>query len=817
MKELSAELLEYPALKELVGRYLASDGGRRLLDALEPSNDREALEAALAEVREALQYIDAAQSPAPGQRGTTTRPRFDNLPYLGTHLAKMGIEGAVLEPRELLDTFTVLERATELRSVLTASGGRFPRLAERAFRLGDFKELLRDLGGRILPDGTLDDKASVALSRIRRDIDRQRRQIQDSLERFIKAHRDDGVLQEEFIAIRNDRFVVPVVAGQRRRVDGVIHASSGTGQTMFMEPLETIGLNNDLVRLREEEMREVFRILKEMSDRLRESRHVIATTVEELAALEFVFAKATFAREFHCTVPRFSGPDSSAQLSLVNARHPLLEDVLKRQRKQVVPITLTLAGADRTLLISGPNTGGKTVTLKTVGLLALMAQSGLPVPAEAAEFPLFDAVLADLGDHQSIEQSLSSFSSHITRVREILLEVTSDSLVLLDELGRATDPEEGGALAVAALEQIRGWKPFILASTHLTAPKVYGATTEGVVNAAMSFDEATLAPTYHLRVGIPGASAGLAIAERLGLPPHLIAQARARMSHQQQDLSRLLQLLETRLEEASVREKELRKQRDALAVETAHVSKYWEKQETAKLAELERRNEALIEEFRKRTNETLDRLMQQGEQKVNEQAQRKLAEQAQRKVSQMRREIGEQFTAAVKGESPAAKGPEFTLREGMRVKVAGVTQPARVRRIIASKQGSPERVEVEAGFLKMQIAPADIIEVLPDTAPEPKKRLPANVTFRGDEGRQAQRELNVIGQRAEEACDAVERFLDQAALASLDRVRIVHGHGMGVLKRAIAELLKSHPLVARYQEAQQAEGGAGATIVEMRL
>jgi DNA mismatch repair protein MutS2 len=811
MKQLSAELLEYPALKALVGRYLSSDGARLLLDALEPSNDREALEAALAEVREGLQYLDSSQPAVrdlrtPGQKGGTTRPRFDSLPYIATHLAKLGIEGAVLEPRELLETFTVMERATELRSILTASGGRFPRLGERAFRLGDFKEILRDLGGRILPDGSLDDKASVALHRIRRDMDRQKRSIQDSLERFIKAHKEDGILQEDFIAIRNDRFVVPVAAGQRRRVDGVIHASSGSGQTMFMEPLETIGLNNDLVRLREEEMREVFRILKEMSDRLRDWRPVILATVEELAALEFVFAKATFAREFHCTVPRFG-----EQLALVNARHPLLEDVLKRQRKAVVPITLTLAGADRTLLISGPNTGGKTVTLKTVGLLALMAQSGLPVPAESAEFPLFENVLADLGDHQSIEQSLSSFSSHITRVREILLEVTSDSLVLLDELGRATDPEEGGALAVAALEQIRGWRPFILASTHLTAPKVYGATTEGVVNAAMSFDEATLAPTYHLRVGVPGASAGLAIAERLGLPPHLIAQARAKMSHQQQDLSRLLQLLETRLEEASVREVELRKQRDALAVETAHVSKFWEKQETAKLAELERRNDALIEEFRKRTNETLDRLMEQGQSKINEQAQRKLAESAQRKVAQVRREIGEQFVAVVKGESPVTKA-DFALAVGMRVKVSGVTQPARIKRLI-----NADRIEVEAGFLKMQIAPGDILEVLPDNAPATQKRLPANVTFRGDEGKQAQRELNVIGHRAEEALDAVEKFLDQAALASLDRVRIVHGHGMGVLKRAIAEMLKGHPLVARHMEAQQVEGGAGATIVEMRL
>jgi DNA mismatch repair protein MutS2 len=796
----SEELLEYPALKELLGRHVASDAGRRRLAAMQPTSDREALVEALAETRESIAYLQAASQPKPAGRGAALRPRFDNLPDLAPHLEKLRIEGAVLEPQEILDALHLLDRASDLRAVLTASGGRFPRLAERAFRIGEFRELLRDLSGRILPDGGIADNASVALQRIRRDIERQQKQVHESLERFLRAHRDDGVLQEDFITIRNDRFVVPVVTGQKRKVDGVIHAASGTGHTLFIEPFETIELNNDLVRLREEEQREVLRILREMSDRLRAVRAEIEVTAEEMAALEWAFAKATFAQEFRCTVPRFSDSEKP-RLALEAARHPLLEDVLRKQRKEVVPISLTLEGSTHMLLISGPNTGGKTVALKTVGLLALMAQSGLPVPAERAELPLFENVLADLGDHQSIEQSLSSFSAHVARIGEMLSNVTSDSLVLLDELGRATDPDEGGALAVAILDRLRAWDAFLLASTHLMAPKVYGATTEGVLNASMSFDEATLAPTYVLRTGAPGASAGLQIAERLGLPKAVIEQARSKLTTQQQDLSRLVQLLEEKLEAARRLEQELQARRDALAVEQAQLSKTWEKREAKKLEELESRSEAVFEEFRKRAGQTIEQIQQSADQ-------RKLAEKGQRRISQLHRELQEQVALTLKGAPPATEKSAPAVREGARVRLHGVSQPARVRKLLGQ-----DRIEVDAGLMRMQVHLSEVTEVLPD-APQ-KSSLPGNVTFRGA-GAPAQREVNVIGQHVEEAREAVDRFLDQAALASLESVRIVHGHGMGVLKRAIAEMLSTHPLVAGFREASQPEGGAGATIVEMR-
>ena len=454
--------------------------GRAELDRIAPSSDRAAVETALAESGEGIEYLRAASQPQTAARGAAIRVRFEGIADPVGAIARLRIEGATLEAREIFELARLLDLAAEARSILVAAGARFPRLAAHAGVIADLRELARELSGKILPDGTLADHASVALARLRRDIERQRAAIQHSLERFLRAHHEDGTLQEDFVTIRNDRFVVPVVTGRERRVDGVIHGASGSGHTLFVEPLETIELNNELVRLTEEELREVHRILRDFTARLREHAPAIAGTAQALARLEFIFAKAEFAVEFRCSVPRISPdsnrPDSNRRLVLRGARHPLLEDILRRQQKAVIPVSFDLDEPQRTLLISGPNTGGKTVALKTAGLLALMAHAGLPVPAADAEFPLFDEVLADIGDHQSIQESLSTFSAHIAAIREMIDRATANSLVLVDELGRATDPE-GGALGVAVLDALRSRGAFTLASTHLMALKLYGAST----------------------------------------------------------------------------------------------------------------------------------------------------------------------------------------------------------------------------------------------------------------------------------------------------------------------------------------------------
>jgi DNA mismatch repair protein MutS2 len=798
----SAEVLEFEGLRKLLGRYVGSALGRRELEKISPHTDGERLASELAEAGEAIGYLRLAARPQTAGRGAAIRIDFGGLPDVEAAVHKLRIEGAALEPKEIFEVFTLLDRAADAKSVLAAAAERFPLLGKRARAIGDFRGLLHDLEGKVLPDGSVSDHASVALGRLRRDMERQKKAIQESLERFLKSHREEGVLQEEFVAIRNERFVVPVIAGQRRKLEGVIHGASSSGHTLFVEPLETIDLNNELVRLAEEEAREVHRILLEITARLRGHGDSIRDSLGAMAELELIFAKGRFATEFDCTIPRFG-----ERLALRDARHPLLEDVLKRKRSAAVPVSVELTRERRTLLISGPNTGGKTVALKTVGLLSLMAQSGLPVPAAEAEFPPFGQVLADIGDYQSIQENLSTFSAHVSHIREMALEATADSLVLLDELGAATDPEEGGALGVAIVEHFRSRGAFTLVSTHLMALKIYGASTEGVVNGSMGFNETTFEPTYRLQVGLPGKSAGLEIATRLGMPEEIMQRARRSMSDRERDVTKFLAELHRRIEETEAAERELRAQTAAVAKREKELAQEWEKRETVKLKELERRTEQALARFEEQAQETIGKIAQSGER-------RKAEQDAQRRVAKARRELREDFQTTVLETQDDSRQNRIVpprIEEGARVRLKDVREPARVKRLLGNG-----RIEVEAGFLKMQVGVEDVVEVLPEGAAGAGK-LPKGVSYLpAPELSPAFQEINVIGQRAEEARDAVDQFLDQAVMATASRVRIVHGYGMGVLRKTIHEMLGRHPHVARFYAAPQQEGGAGATIVEIR-
>jgi DNA mismatch repair protein MutS2 len=801
LQNFSADLLEFEALRQLAGRFVQSPAGHDELAKIEPHSHRAALESDLADVAEAMLYLQASRQPQAATRGAAIRVRFEGIPDVSRIMPVLRIEGAALEAIQILELTKVLEQAGEIRSTLNVAAERFPRLGARVAVIADPRLLLRDLRGKILPDGSLADDASVALHRLRRDIERQQKQIQTSLERFLRAHHDDGTLQEDFITLRNDRFVVPVVAGQQRKVYGVIHGASGSGHTLFVEPLETIDLNNELVRLREEEQREVLRILRELTELLRAHAPSIQATVDAIGCLDLLFGKAAFGVDFNCVIPSFSA-DSDRKLVLREARHPLLEDVLRRQKKHVVPITLQLDETQRTLLISGPNTGGKTVSMKTAGLLALMAHAGLPVPAVEAVFPVFEQVLADIGDQQSIAESLSSFSAHIAHVRAMLEAVTPASLVLLDELGRATDPEEGGALGVSIVENFRSHGAFTLASTHLVALKIYGATTEGVLNASMGFDEQTLQPTYVLRLGAPGKSAGLEIASRLGIPVELIDRARQRMSTHERDIERFLSELHNRLDHVTLAEEELQQHRQALVVREQSLARESAQREAAKFKEIDQRLQSAVAGFEAQAQETIQKILGGAEQ-------RKAAEQAERRVAKTRREFEQTARATVLGEAPAGAS-RLVIEEGARVRLKGVREPARVRRKL-----SGGLLEVEAGLMKMQVSTDDVEEVLPATPDA--ARLPKNVSFQpGPSWDVSYREINVVGQRAEEARDLVDKFLDNAAVASVDRIRIVHGHGMGILRKVIAELLTTNPHVEKFYPAPPSEGGTGATVVELK-
>lgn len=802
MNAESLELLEYERLRSLVGRYVASEAGRRKLERVEPLTDRARLERELKEAEEAMRYLTDASRPQTRAGEAPVRLRFEGLPEVSQAAAKLRIEGAVLEALEISAVAEVLERATTVRQALAGREAQFPLLAGRAAEIGDFRKALKEISGKILPDGSIADEASVALRRIRRDMERQKGEIQDSLDRFLKAHREDGLLQEEFVTLRNDRFVVPVVPGAKRKLPGVVHGASGSGHTLFLEPLETIDLNNDLVRLGEEEIQEIHRILREMTARLREHAHEVKAAAEALAALDLIFAKAHFAVEFACVTPKFSS-DEEPRLELKNARHPLLADVLKRQGKKVVPVSLELDATRRTLLISGPNTGGKTVAMKTVGLLALMALSGLPVPAEEAVVPVFDDVLADIGDNQSIEQSLSSFSAHVARIREMVEAATSGALVLLDELGRATDPEEGGALGVAILDEFRQHGTFTLASTHLLALKVYGSNTAGVLNASMGFNEETLEPTYVLRTGAPGKSAGLDIATRLGLPARLIERARRAMSSTERDIAEFLNQLEAKIGEVSAEAEDLRKQKAALEEREQKLLKEMERREQARLRQIEESAEEARKRFEQEARAAIESVLSAPEQ-------RKQAEKAFRQVARTKREFQESVDALAQKE-PQKKAPVEAIREGVRVRLRDVSGPARVRKVLAGGL-----LEVDVGFLKMQVPVSEVTEVLPDSQ-QAGATLPKGVSLTtGPRWDTLSREVNVIGKTAEEALDEVDRFLDSAYLAGVTRVRVVHGHGMGILRKAVQQLCKAHPNVEKYYPASPSEGGTGATVVELK-
>jgi DNA mismatch repair protein MutS2 len=502
-------------------------------------------------------------------------------------------------------------------------------------------------------------------------------------------------------------------------------------------------------------------------------------------------------------------------LVLANARHPLLERNLKAKNRPIVPVTIELEGERRELIITGPNTGGKTVGLKTTGLLALMAQSGIPVPADRAELPVFDAVLADIGDYQSIEQNLSTFSAHVTNIDFISRTATAQSLVLLDELGSATDPEEGAALAVAIAEHFRRVGSVTIISTHHTSLKVYGANTPGVVNASVGFDESTLQPTYELRVGVPGASAGINIAHRLGLNAVIIEAARSRLGTQARDVGQFLDRLHAELREAAAERLRLGQREQELEREKARLASEGKKEQQAKIKEMEKKLDSVLRDFEYQAREAVHAVQDRA-------AAEKLSKDAERRIAKLRREFREQFDSTVVAHTSGADQGDPNARpqvvkhvsEGDTVKLKSIGRAG-----VVSRRLDDNHFEVEVGAMKMRIARDDIAEVLGRAADSPVNAARArgiSVALES-ENQNVASEINVIGRTVDDATREVEKFVDHAFLAGLARVRVVHGSGMGILRKALRQYLRQHPHVASVTEPPQQEGGAGATVVELRV
>ena len=813
MTNAARKALEIDGMVALLGRYIYSALGQAHMerlseDLLAPSVQQARLR--LEEAGEAMAWLRGADSP--DQRTLTPLPRFQGIANVGPAVDELRIDGVVLDAHDIFCLLEALERADEVRGRLWRERARRRRLGVHGDRIPDFGELLRELGGKILANGTLVDHASSELARIRRQLERQRVAVTESLERFVRKHYDEGRLQDDYATIRNGRSVVPVKASWKGSIEGVVHAASSTGQTVFVEPLETIQQNNKLVALLEEEQREIARILREMTEKLGEREADIRIAVETLAELEIIFAKGRFGYEFRCCLPTFS---DDQELKLEWARHPLLEDVLKREGRKVEPLSIRLAEGKTVLVISGPNAGGKTVALKTVGLLALMAQAGIPVPAAEAVFPWFETVLAAIGDAQSIEASLSTFSAHVQMLRDMLEGATNRSLVIIDELGGATDPYEGGALGVAVVDTFLEQGAFALVSTHLPLLKVRAANDQRIVSAAMGYDQQNLSPTHKLLVGSPGSSAGLSMAEKFGLPKKVIDRARAAIAEHDEQVSELIAGLQSRIGEVEAKKEELRLAEQRLRQREREILRDAEQQEKRKIAELEKRFQHALREAQAAN----DQALRQATQKVEDaSAGRRAMQNAQRELARTQRESRERLQSAV-GEAlgkaaPATMAASVSeLKEGAQVKLGGFGAEGRIVR-----QLSEGRWEVQVGQLKMQIKSSDVSEVL-DKPSKPAGGLPDGVTFKPAVERDpaSLQEINVIGKRADHACADVDKFLDEAVLADVRRVRVVHGHGENILRRAMWKLFATHVHVEKFYEAEVREGGGGATIVEVRL
>src|ERR1700676_4081442 len=709
----SARVLEFDALRELLGAFASSPLGHARIAALAPSTDPTWITEQQGLAEEVREF-----------RRAGGRFDFSGLLDVTKLIEKARIEGAVLETTEIRDVLVMVDRAAEWREIaLHPPAGmrtQWKRTQTLSGTVPDFTEFLRYFRNKIEPDGTLEDGAAPHLARIRREIEKQGRGIQESLRGYLRRLAEDGAVQDELVTIRGERFVIPIKIEQKRRVQGVVHGASSSGQTVFVEPLETIEQNNELVRLLDEEQAEIHRILLEMTRRIGDQVAGILASEEALGELELQFAKAHFAEEYHCAAVHLSGDDpcgdslptlsmaTKSRLLLHNARHPLLERNLKLKGATVVPVSVELEGERRQLVITGPNTGGKTITLKTLGLLALMAQSGIPVPADRAEMPVFDSVLADIGDYQSIEQNLSTFSAHVTNIDFISRTATAHSLVLLDELGSATDPEEGAALAVAIAGHFGSIGCMTVISTHHTSLKIYGANTPGVINASVGFNETTLQPTYELKIGVPGASAGINIAQRLGLNPAIIASARSRLGSQTQDVGEFLDRLHAGLREMENERLRLQEREQELEREKLRLANEGRKEQQAKVREMETKLETLFRDFEYHARETVNAVQDRA-------AAQKLSKDSERRIAKMRREFREQFDSTVvthasgadRGDPNAQPNLVKHVSEGDTVKLKSLGRAAVVKKKIGENH-----FDVEIGSMKMRIAREDIAEVL---------------------------------------------------------------------------------------------------------
>jgi DNA mismatch repair protein MutS2 len=798
--------LEFDRIVEAVRTFALTPMGDARLARLAPSTDPAVVAQSLAATTETVRYL-GGNNPLPLRASSE----------LSETLMSLAVEGRALEALRLLALAAFLDSVDESRSAIRRANGSFPQLEAVSGSAASFKGETAHVREKIDANGDVFDHASPQLKMIRERLRKQRTRLRGTLESYLRGKETAKYLQDQVVTERNGRYVIVVKAEHRSSIPGIVHGSSASGASLFLEPLSTVEINNDIVALEQQEQEEVRRILLALTDAFRARATDLQRTIEAATGLDVLQARARFSQSVDGVEPALT---TDGAFELQAARHPLL--------KQPVPVTIKIIPPATTLLVTGPNTGGKTVALKTAGLLAMMAQAGLRIPAaDGSRLPVFRSIFADIGDEQSIEASLSTFSAHITNIASMDRGLAVPALVLLDEVGSGTDPIEGGALGVAIVDHFRRRGATIMATSHYDALKTYASTTEGVASAAFGFDAETFAPTYQLIYGSPGRSLALEIAARIGLSPSVVAAARQNLSARDAQLAEQLAKMDHDLRALEHEQRLAAKER-----ETLHEAETRMHQREDGLRQRE-------ETFRRRLNEELDTQVRRARREIDDviaQVKAKTAAIAQEAAAQAggdgARPDGDRSQGAIRPAIGSARSDARAAVDSVAQRfLEPVDAPVEVPAAPAGKAPAiGDRVIVgglglEAVITALHDGTADLdvrgkrmrasvrdLRVVGGAQAVP--RVSVNVALQPREAPPS--DLNVIGCTVEEALTRAERFLDESLLTDQRIVRLIHGYGTGQLKRALAGFLQQHPLVVRFATAPPEQGGGGVTVVELK-
>lgn len=779
--------LEYPKVIDHVKSFATSSVGKTIIEELVPSTDFEQIQTWTEETDEALAILRVRGNVPLGGL-------FDVRPH-----ARRAQIGGILSAMELMEIASTIRSSKILRKfiedVTDAEDFSTKHMKNYTDGLPILTELENEINACIDDNGMVLDSASQTLRSIRQQLRTAVQRIREKLDSYTRGQNATKMLSDAIVTIRNDRYVIPVKAEYRSHYGGIVHDQSSSGQTLFIEPNAVVQLNNDARALRVKEQEEIERILKELSMQVEIVASDLFHLVKTMATLDAIFAKAKYGTAEKCTRPTIN---QEGRIRLVKARHPLLK------KEEAVANTIEFGNPDTAVVITGPNTGGKTVTLKTVGLCTLMAQSGIPIPAlDGSEVAVFESVFADIGDEQSIEQSLSTFSSHMVNIVDILKKFDEHSLVLFDELGAGTDPQEGAALAISILDEVHGRGARVMATTHYPELKAYGYNRPGVINASVEFDVETLSPTYKLLMGVPGRSNAFEISKRLGLPQHIISHAEGFTGTDRSEVDTMIASLE-----------ESRKRAEQDAEDTKRVLEESEalKQELAeRLADYEAKKEQLAEKAREKAKKIVDEARRESETVIQEL--RQLQKQAAAGVKEHEIIDARKRLEGALPENPVLKKEKQkkqraqNLQAGDEVKVLSFGQKGTLLEKVSKDEWA-----VQIGVLKMKLPESDLEFVKPDK-PQPTVSVHS---VGGRSGAGVKLELDLRGERYEDALLRTEKYLDDAVLANYPRVSIIHGKGTGALRQGIQTMLKKDRRVKSYRFGEAGEGGYGVTIVELK-